>query len=115
MDPSQLGPNEPALACNARPFSPEQRRRWEELGASWRAEVAEIRELPDGYALRIPSDATTVLAAAEWMTLDRLCCPFFRFALEIEPEGGPAWVRLTGGGGVKEFLRRAIEGEDPSP
>ena len=98
------------IACNVSPFSPAEGRRWTELGQGWRTKVQEVRELPDGYALRIPSDAASVLAAAEWMTLDRLCCPFIAFALEVESEGGGVWLRLTGRPGVKEFMTQAMNG-----
>src|SRR5436309_1470907 len=104
--PSSPGTESP-IACVLDRFSPAERARWQQLGKNWRASVLEIRELPDGYALRIPSDATSVLAAAEWMTLDRLCCPFLTFVLEIAGEGGPVWLRLTGRSGVKEFMKQA--------
>src|SRR3989442_14725094 len=107
MAPTTSAGSESPLACIVEPFSPAQRERWQELGKNWRASVLEIRELPDGYALRIPPDAASVLAAAEWMTLDRVCCPFLTFALEIEREGGPVWLRLTGRTGVKEFMQQA--------
>jgi hypothetical protein len=100
--------SESPIACNVAPFSPTQRERWQELGRNWRTSVQEIRELPDGYALRIPTDATSVMAVAEWMTLDRLCCPFFTFTLEIEREGGAVWLRLTGREGVKDFMQHAL-------
>jgi hypothetical protein len=70
--------------------------------------VKEVRELPDGYALRLPPDATTIREAAEWMTLDRLCCPFFTFTLRIEREGAAVWLELTGREGVKDFMREAM-------
>jgi hypothetical protein len=105
----EAAPGSP-IACDASPFSAAERQRWEELGQGWRTKVEEVRELPDGYALRIPSDSASILAAAEWMTLDRRCCPFMGFALEIEPEGKGIWLRLTGPPGVKEFVMRAMSG-----
>lgn len=108
MDAAKQLPNESPIACNVEAFSPAQRECWGELGVRWRSGVQERRELPDGYALRIQSDASAVMAAAEWITLDRLCCPFLTYTLEIEREGGPVWLRLTGRPGVKEFMRRAM-------
>jgi len=46
--------------------------------------------------------------AAEFISLERLCCPFLRFSLEVEPEGGPIWLRLTGREGVKAFIREEV-------
>lgn len=102
------------IACVVGAFSADERRRWQELGARWRGTIEEIRELPDGYACRLGPDRETILAAAEWMTLDRRCCPFFEFALAIEREGAGVWLRLTGRPGVKEFLRQALR-TSPTP
>jgi glutamate/tyrosine decarboxylase-like PLP-dependent enzyme len=41
--------------------------------------------------------------------MERLCCPFVNYTLEIEPNRGPFWLRMTGGEGVKEFLKMAFE------
>jgi hypothetical protein len=45
----------------------------------------------------------SLAGVAEWIALERRCCPFFRFQLDVEGETGPVWLRLTGAG-VKEFL-----------
>jgi hypothetical protein len=91
-------------------LSAEQRERRRGLLARLRPQAKELRELPDGYSLRLPDDPAVVAEAAEFASLERLCCPFFRFALELEPEGGPVWFRITGPEGAKEFLREALGG-----
>ena len=35
---------------------------------------------------------------------ERLCCPFFDFALTVERGGGPVWLRMTGKGEAKHVL-----------
>lgn len=45
---------------------------------------------------------------AKYIENDRLCCPFFNFGVEVEPNNGPLWLRLTGGEGVKEILQIAL-------
>ncbi|HKI03210.1 MAG TPA: hypothetical protein VKK31_14630 [Thermoanaerobaculia bacterium] len=40
----------------------------------------------------------------DFITKERLCCPFFGFALQVEPEGGALWLNLTGRQGVKPFI-----------
>ena len=64
----------------------------------------EARELPNGYAFRWPNRPGMFLDIAQFVENERLCCPFFTFALEVEPQGGPLWLRLTGGEGVKQLL-----------
>jgi hypothetical protein len=65
--------------------------------------------LPDGYACRLPSDAATLLKAAEYVSLDRLCCAFVRWSLVIEPNSGPLWLHITGPEGTKELTRSTFE------
>lgn len=58
--------------------------------------------LPNGYAIRFPSDAleaVTRLAANE-----RKCCPFLRFELTFGPESAPLWLRMTGPEGTRDVL-----------
>jgi len=97
--------NESPLACNMAALSDEQRKRILVLVQQIRTSGQELRELPDGYALRLPTESATVRDVAEYITLERMCCPFFHFEMEVEQEGGPMWLRLTGREGVKEFTK----------
>ena len=97
--------NESPIACNMAALSDEQRKRILVLIKQIRAAGQEMRELADGYSLRVPAESAMIKDVAEWITLERLCCPFFRFEMEVEQEGGAMWVRLTGREGVKEFTK----------
>src|SRR5690242_14760589 len=55
-----------------------------------------IEERPDGYALKLPLDSTILLKATQFIDLERLCCPFFGFSLELAPNDSSFWLRLTG-------------------
>jgi hypothetical protein len=70
--------------------------------------VQEVHKLPDGYAFRLPNEADMFMAMVQFVGNERRCCPFFGFGLEIEPNGGPLWLRLTGGEGVREFLETIV-------
>ena len=72
--------------------------------------LEEIRELGDGYEFRLADDGSAITRAAEFISLEKLCCPFLNFALEIKPDGGPVWLRLSGREGVKAFIREEISG-----
>lgn len=82
-----------------------QRSRHGELAAQLRPTVLATKELVDGYALQLPAESSIVLRLAEFITLERLCCPCFTLALELEREAGPLWLRITGRRGVKPFIR----------
>ena len=83
----------------------ERTRHFDELGPALRARKTAVRELPDGYAFRFPSDAKTFAMVAEWAEQERRCCPFFDISIRFEPEHGPLWLRLTGRKGTKEFIQ----------
>lgn len=103
------------LACNLNAMSEPQRERYRALSRQIWPAIQETVELPGGYAFRLSPNADLCLAVAEFMTLERLCCPFFRMALEIEPNDGPMWLRVTGREGVKEFLREELQVSTRSP
>ena len=101
---------ESPIACDMSAIEPGLRAQHVATGKQVFQAASEIRELPDGYAFRLPADSGTLLKAAEFISLEKLCCPFLGFALEVEPEGGPAWLRLTGREGVKAFIREEVSG-----
>ena len=93
----------PVFACDVSAMTPEQRTRYAALVARFRPAAA-LEELPDGYAFVFEPDAERALELAEFMTLERRCCPFLHLAVEFAPSGGPLRLRLTGAPGVKPFL-----------
>jgi hypothetical protein len=96
------------LACNLFGLTEQQRKRQQELREQLFEGDRKVRELPDGYAIGLPATTTNILAAAEFVTLERLCCPFFRFELSVGGNAEPLWLRLTGGKEVKEFLKSEL-------
>ena len=70
--------------------------------------VKSVREVANGYAFQLPNESDVLLTAAQFISLERLCCPFFAFGLEVELEGGSVWLSLTGREGVKPFIMAEI-------
>ncbi len=60
--------------------------------------------MPDGYAIRLANQDEILMQVAEFISLERVCCPFLNFQLEIEAERGSLWLRLSGREGAKDFL-----------
>lgn len=96
------GGKEP-FACNMAALTKSERAVYQTLTRRLLGAVEERRERKDGYAFRLPPDA--LLTAAEWISFERRCCPFFAFELEMARGGGPLWLRITGAEGVKDFIR----------
>ncbi len=100
------------IACDPNAIPADMRDRWVETGKQVYAAVQEMQEMPEGYGFRLPPDSAMLLKVAEYIANERLCCPFIRFTLEIEPNRGSFWLRLTGGEGVKEYMRSVFEVHD---
>lgn len=93
------------LACDLSALDAAERARHSALRDELRARRLDAREVADGYAFSYPDDSEIILKLAEFVALERRCCPFFDFTLDIA--AGADEVRLTIGGGsdVKAFLR----------
>ena len=92
------------VACNPAALTAEQWERQRVLIGLLRADAKEVRELEDGYAFGHTPDRTVLLAMAEFVANERLCCPFFEFGLTVERDGGLVWLRITGEGEAKRVL-----------
>ncbi len=71
----------------------------------------EVQELPDGFAIRFLNEPGRFMQMATFVENERLCCPFFKFGLEVEPNNGPLWLHLAGQEGFKELLRTTFLGD----
>ena len=95
------------LICDLSAIPPELRAAHQALASElMRRTALEQVELPDGYAFRFPPDRYADVAA--FVANEQLCCPFFAFTLEVAPERGPIWLRITGGDGAKAVLRSEL-------
>ena len=94
------------FTCNLNAMTKDERVQHATLAAELFAAVQERKELSNGYALRLSVERW--LDAARWADLERKCCPFFAFELELESHGGPLWLRIRGAEGVKAFIREEL-------
>ena len=101
--------NERVFACNMGAIEPAQRAEHLANTRQLLGKLQSIEERPDGYALQIPLDATTLLDAVRFINLERLCCPFFGFTVEVEPGASSFWLGLAGPAGVKPFIEAELE------
>ncbi len=95
------------LVCNLAAMSAAQRARHEQVIEDlFQQSVEEIKELPDGFAFR--AAGANFLEAAEFVSLERLCCTFFDFTLSFDAASTTFWLSIRGPEGVKEFLREGF-------
>lgn len=101
--------NEAPIACDMSVLSPAQRELHISTSRELFSSLNQIRELSNGYQFRVDG-SNVIVKAAEFIALEKLCCPFLNFNLEVEAENGAVWLKLTGREGVKAFLREEIGG-----
>ena len=99
-----------ALACQLDVFDDAERRRYQALRERLGERRLGTRELPDGMAVLYPAEPALFLDVAEWITLERRCCPFLSFALEFAADPPSIRLRLVGGEDVKRFLQSQLKG-----
>jgi hypothetical protein len=102
--------SESPLACDLDAISAIDRPRYNELQRMLAAAAIGKRELSDGIEVQIETERMTLAQLAEWISLERKCCPFFEFRIEVGSRSGPVWLSLTGRPGVKEFLAQEFAG-----
>lgn len=98
------------LACDMTAIPADQRPMHLATSRELFSRIEEFREPPDGYQFRLADGPDLLTKLGEFVSRERLCCPFLRFAVEVEAEGGPVWLRLSGRAGVKAFVREEIAG-----
>jgi hypothetical protein len=99
---------ESPLACDLTAISATDRPRYNELRRILASSAIAKRDLPNGIAIQIAPDKVTLPQLAEWISMERKCCPFFNFKIEVAPDSGPVHLTLTGPPGIKEFLASAF-------
>lgn len=97
------------IACDMSVLSPEQREMHLSRSRELFSNLKEIRELSNGYEFRLDG-SNVIVKAAEFISLEKLCCSFLNFRLEVEAENGSVWLGLTGREGVKAFVHEEISG-----
>lgn len=100
----------PPLACNLEAISAKDRSRHADLMTRLRAAVMSHSELSDGYAYALDTTKASLPEIAEWITMERLCCPFLAFQLDVKGSG-ESRLTLRGPDGVKQILQQELPAE----
>ena len=96
-----------ALTCNLQAIDSPSRVRYHELLARLGGAVISCSELGDGYLVKLNEQLISRAQLTEWMSMERLCCPFL--SLEMEPaHSGVLELTMTGPGGSKTVLLAAL-------
>jgi hypothetical protein len=66
--------------------------------------ILEKQLLPNGFALQFEGSTENLLAIAQVIAQERLCCRFLQFQLIAEPNMGSLRLEVTGENDAAEFL-----------
>jgi hypothetical protein len=64
--------------------------------------------VPDGYSWHFTPTKDLLPAITQVIDAERGCCAFLRFAVTVEPAGGPIKLEVTGPPGTREFLDQLV-------
>jgi len=92
------------LACNLNAISKENLHRYKDLFRQVQVAITDRRELADGYVFRLNGESISLPDVAQWISLERLCCPFFIFELQTTGEESDCWLTLRGPDGAKAII-----------
>ena len=98
------------LACNMDVFTPAQRADHIQTTTELIQAVQSVQGVENGYEFRFPNESEFIAKIAEFISNERLCCPFLKFSLTIISTHEPVALSLTGPIGTQEFLRAEFDG-----
>ena len=91
------------VVCDMGAFSPDERQRYQTLRTKVMNGIEEVFETPSGFRGRV-GQGIQAGEIAEWMSLERRCCPFLDLGLRLTKDRAQ-WLELQGGPDAKELLR----------
>ncbi len=91
------------IACDLSRLDETQRRREQELLRKFRARWVRDGETEDGVWLSLPAEPDALADLGELLGLERLCCPFLKFQLEVT-RADRCRLYISGPPGARNFV-----------
>ena len=104
-----MNPDTP-LVCNMDVFTSTQREAHIQTTTELIQALQSVQEVKNGYEFTFPNETEFISKIAEFISNERLCCPFLKFTLNILSNREPLSLSLTGPIGTQEFLRAEFDG-----
>lgn len=71
--------------------------------------VEDVKELDDGFEFRLPASSDWLREAGRLLAGERECCPFLRYELVSEADGGPIRMRFRSEDAMRKGLKEEVE------
>ena len=81
---SEWSKSQSPIACDMSVLSPAQRETHLATSRELFSKVRAIEEVADGYKFWLGDEPDVILKVAEFAMLEKLCCPFLNFVIEVE-------------------------------
>ena len=81
------------------------RPRYNDLTKRLRLAIRNRSEIRDGYIFKLDGQVLSLPQVADWISMERLCCPFLTFQLSASGNESDCVLTLTGPEGVKALLK----------
>jgi hypothetical protein len=91
-------------------FTPAQREFHIQTTTELAQAVRSVQEVENGYEFMFPNESELISKIAEFISNERLCCPFLKFSLNVFSNNEPVSLTLTGPVGTQEFLQAEFNG-----
>ena len=101
---------ETPLARNMNVFTPAQRESHIQATMELVQSLQSVQGIEGGYEFQFPNESELKSKIAEFISNERLCCPFLKFSLKVSAGHEPISLSLTGPDGTQEFLRAEFAG-----
>ena len=86
-------------------ISAAERPRYNDLMRRLRLAIRNRNEIRDGFTFRLDGQTLSWPEVADWISMERLCCPFLTLQLSASGNQSDWDLKLTGLEGVKALLR----------
>lgn len=96
--------NQVPFACDMSALTPAQRAEHGDVMRGLFGAVSAVHAVEDGYRFVLSADDVTLERTGRFIALERRCCPFFTFRLDVPADAEPA-LEISGPTGVQPFIR----------
>ena len=98
------------LSCNMNVFTSAQREAHILNTMQLAQAFQSVQEVENGYEFTFPNESEFISKIGEFISNERLCCPFLEFTLNVFSDVEPISLSLSGPVGTQEFLRAEFSG-----
>ncbi len=101
------------LICNLGVSTPAQREAHLQTTTQLMQAKQDVQKVTNGYEFSFPNESELIAKTADFISNERLCCPFLTFTLNVTSNSESFSLALTGPVGTQEFLRAEFNGAIP--